>query len=79
MYKDRGEAELSCNWLYPFIDALWLEFLGFIKYDSRDHPYLVYYTDQGIRFIAIKCDEIENMSNCEVSFNWGIVDISQKP
>ncbi|MEK5358078.1 hypothetical protein [Paenibacillus sp. FSL L8-0709] len=78
VYKDRGEAALFFDWIYPFIDALWLEFLGYIKYDSNEHPQLIYYTDDGMRFIAIKRDETENITKREITFDWGITDVTSK-
>lgn len=57
VYKDRGEARLFFNWLYPFIDAGSPDFLGFLKYDSVVQPHLIYYTDEGIHFMAISYDE----------------------
>ncbi|WP_336788328.1 hypothetical protein [Paenibacillus sp. MMO-177] len=78
VYKDRGEAELFFDWIYPYIDALWIEFLGYIKYDSNDHPQLIYYTDEGIRFMAINREEVENIGRREITFSWGIADVSQK-
>lgn len=72
VYKDRGEAELFFNWIFPHIDALWIEFLGYIKYDTNKHPQLIYYTDEGIRFMQITREESENISKREVTFKWGI-------
>lgn len=78
VYKDQGEAELFFNWISPYIDALWIEFLGYIWYDINEHPQLIYYTNEGVRFMAINREESEDIGNRTVSFNWGITDVSQK-
>lgn len=71
VYKDRGEAKLFFNWVYPYIDAGSdsPDFIGFIKYDNVENPYLIYYTDQGMRFLKVCCDG-------EVSASWSIKDIT---
>lgn len=76
VYKDRGEVDLFFDWIYPYIDALWLEFLGYIKYDTNDHPQLIYYTEDGICVIAIKRNEDEHIGTREVNLSWEIADLT---
>jgi len=59
IYRDRGEAELFFDWIFHYIDEVWLSFLGFLNRDEVEHPYLIYYTEKGIQFLAVRCDEQE--------------------
>ncbi|MBG9693236.1 hypothetical protein ABD91_21085 [Lysinibacillus sphaericus] len=75
IYKDRGEIKAFLDWILPYIDETWLEFLGFIKSDSSDHPTLVYFKENEIVFLSVGCEESETMCTENNTFNWNIKEL----
>ncbi|WP_375102346.1 hypothetical protein ACDZ28_00660 (plasmid) [Paenibacillus sp. RS8] len=75
VFRDRNEIKSFYNWVHPYIDNIWLGFLGYVVLDEvGEHPYLIYFKDEGIRFMKVSCDEKEDLARDEVLFNWNIFD-----
>ncbi|WP_144529598.1 hypothetical protein [Bacillus mobilis] len=68
LFRETGEIKLFFEWLYEYIDEQWLSFLGYINHDTRDHPILIYYSDDGMKYIYVNCKETEEMNG--VLYNW---------
>lgn len=68
LFRDTGEIKLFFEWLYEYIDEQWLSFLGYIYHDTRDHPVLIYYSDDGMKYIYVNCKETEVANG--VLYNW---------
>ncbi|PFJ22605.1 hypothetical protein [Bacillus cereus] len=68
LFRETGEIKLFFEWLYEYIDEQWLSFLGYINYDTRDHPVLIYYSDDGMKYIFVNCNETEEADS--VLYNW---------
>ena len=68
LFRETGEIKLFFEWLYEYIDEQWLSFLGYINYDTRDHPVLIYYSDDGMKYIYVNCNETEEADS--VLYNW---------
>ncbi|MBD8523891.1 hypothetical protein [Lysinibacillus fusiformis] len=74
IYKDHGEIKAFLNWILPYIDETWLEFIGFIKYDTSDHPILIYFKENEIVFLTVRCEESETVFE-DIKFNWSIKEL----
>lgn len=73
LFRETGEIKLFFEWLYEYIDEQWLSFLGYINYDTRDHPVLIYYSDDGMKYIHVNCnDAVEENS---VLYSWGLQEL----
>lgn len=74
VFRDRNEIKLFFDWVHPFIDNILFGFLGYVILDEVEHPYLIYFIDDSIRFMKVNCDEQEDIARNNVLLNWSIVD-----
>ncbi|MHA4151429.1 hypothetical protein [Bacillus cereus] len=73
LFRESGEIKLFFEWLYEYIDEQWLSFLGYINYDTRVHPVLIYYSDDGMKYIYVNCNEAEGENS--VLYSWGLQEL----
>lgn len=73
VFRDTGEIEAFFNWISNYLMESWLDYVGYIKYDTSDHPILIYNSFNGIQYLKVDCDEEDNKD--DVLLNWKIKNL----